>query len=103
MLEHLAVGSDHRESKPKWISFKKEERAEGAKTDRWVVWSLQAALYLGEVKWKSSWRKYAFFPPPDRVFEEDCLRDIAKFCEEETIAHRKGRRAFRSPGTTECG
>lgn len=39
---------------------------------------------LGEVKWFGRWRKYAFFPERDCVFEQDCLRVIAEFCERHT-------------------
>ena len=27
---------------------------------------------IGEIKWYGSWRKYAFFPKNNTVFEEDC-------------------------------
>ena len=40
---------------------------------------------LGQVRWFPRWRKYSFFPRPDRVFESSCLRDIADFCERETL------------------
>lgn len=80
---------------PKWISFRLKERKTGAKTDVWDVWSLKLPpAYLGTVKWFSRWRKYAFFAARDRIFEQDCLRDLAEFVESETEKHRKGRRAF---------
>lgn len=78
----------------KWVSFQVEDRRLGAKTDVWHVWSLQNPKHLGLVKWFAAWRRYAFFPAPETIFEQDCLRDIAAFIEAETTKQRKGRRAF---------
>lgn len=41
------------------------------------------------VKWYGGWRKYAFFPYADTLFEQDCLRDIAKMLDEVTEEWRK--------------
>lgn len=81
---------------PKWVSFQLEEpRRVGRKTDLWHVWSLNSPpRHLGVVSWFSAWRKYAFYPSSSTIFEQDCLRDLATFIEEETTKHRKGRRAF---------
>jgi hypothetical protein len=79
----------------RWVSFQLEDRRAGAKTDVWNVWSLKTPpFHLGRVKWFSSWRKYAFFPTSQTLYEQDCLRDIAGFIEAETLNHKKGRRAF---------
>lgn len=43
---------------------------------------------LGEIKWYSGWRKYCFFPDEGSLYEQECLRDIAEFCEQTTIAHK---------------
>ena len=40
--------------------------------------------FLGDIRWYSKWRKYAFYPRADTLFEHECLRDIAAFCEEQT-------------------
>jgi hypothetical protein len=72
---------------PKWIEFRQLPRPEKRKTDIWKVLpkSDEYALPLGEVRWYSQWRRYAFYPGPGRpVFEPTCLRDIASFCEDET-------------------
>lgn len=42
---------------------------------------------LGRIRWFGRWRKYAFEPAPNTIFEQDCLRDIAAFCEDLTAAH----------------
>ena len=36
---------------------------------------------LGQVKWYGPWRCYSFFPEAGTLFEKQCLRDIAAFCE----------------------
>jgi hypothetical protein len=79
----------------RWVSFQLEDRRRGAKTDVWHVWSLkQPPAHLGLVKWYGAWRRYAFFPAPETIFEQDCLRDIAAFVESETEKQRKGKRTF---------
>jgi hypothetical protein len=61
------------------------------KTQVWEVASHDWAL-LGMVKWYSRWRCYSFYPVRDTIYNAGCLRDIAAFCERETIARRKARR-----------
>jgi hypothetical protein len=77
-----------------WITFKPNDRRLKAKTDTWEVWSMDGTSHVGQIRWWSSWRKYCFFPKPETVFEQDCLRLIADFVEEKTAVHRKGKRAF---------
>ena len=77
------------------MGFTKSDRRQDAKTDLWDVWSLRGAIHLGWVKWFPHGRKYAFHPAELTVFDEDCLREIATFCELETQRHKAGRRAFR--------
>lgn len=45
-------------------------------------------VILGIVKWFAPWRQYSFYPNGDTVFEKDCLRDIAVFCEDKTKEQR---------------
>jgi hypothetical protein len=79
---------------PRWISFQLEDRLGGMKTDVWHVWSVRnPPAHLGVVKWAATWRRYAFFPGPQTLYEEECLRDLATFLVEQTAAHRKGKRA----------
>ena len=58
---------------------------------RTVVWRVRPqgeALTLGLVQWFSHWRKYCFFPCEPTVFDANCLREIADFCETRTQEHR---------------
>jgi hypothetical protein len=68
----------------KWIRFEKRPTTPGYKTDIWHVVATQGDGYLGTVKWWGGWRRYCFFPADGSLYEQDCLRDIADFCETET-------------------
>lgn len=70
-----------------WIRFNEMRRSASGRTRIWHVVSLDGQL-LGEVHWFSRWRKYAFFPHPGTVFEQDCLRELATFCERQTAEHK---------------
>lgn len=58
------------------------------KTKTWWVVNKHSDICIGNIGWFATWRKYSFFPKPDIVFEEDCLRDIADFCETKTKEHK---------------
>lgn len=68
-----------------WISF--HEIKGTAKTRRWDVMAKDGA-WLGIVGFHAQWRRYAFFPVQGSIFEADCLRDMAEFCETMTAAWR---------------
>ena len=72
----------------KWIKFKITPRLPGRKTDIWFIETKDGNTTLGLVKWYSHWRKYCFIPAEDTIFEQDCLRDIASFIEDQTKLHR---------------
>lgn len=72
----------------KWIEFEFAPAPANQKTQRFNVVSIQGRDVLGQVKWFGRWRKYCFFPAPDMVFEEDCLRDIARFLEQVTTEYK---------------
>lgn len=58
------------------------------KTRMWEILDGNKML-LGTVAWYGRWRQYAFCPVHNSVFEKTCLRDLAKFCELKTQAHRR--------------
>lgn len=58
------------------------------KTKTWQVATRPDLAPLGMVKWWGPWRKYAFFPFANTLFESLCLREIALFCEGQTKEHR---------------
>jgi len=83
-----------------WLDFVRT--VPNKKTQVWDVYVRNTDTYLGIIKWYAPWRKYCFFPMGEKykngfysvvhetVFEEVCLRDIAKFIETETFRQRRG-------------
>ena len=59
----------------KWLSFEEDDHYEG-KTRRMVVVSKKHLNILGEIKWYTNWRQYAFFPEPGTVWNPECMKDI---------------------------
>jgi len=69
----------------KWIRFR--EVAATGKTQRWLVETL-TGVTIGTVHWWGAWRQYCFSPEANTIYERQCLRDIAQFCESRTRATR---------------
>jgi hypothetical protein len=59
------------------------------KTKTWKVIAKDGNIVLGYVGWFGRWRCYTFFPEPNTVFEQTCLRDIADFMKSQTKDHRQ--------------
>ena len=74
---------------PKWIEFELLPQIDNKKTKIWMVRATQGGVYIGEIKWYSGWRTYAYFPIENTVYEDDCLRDIANFINEQMKARAK--------------
>ena len=70
-----------------------EERPPTGKTRRFLVTDA-GGNPLGDVKWFSAWRRYAFYPGRLTVYEPTCLRDIATFID-GLMAERKAMAALR--------
>ena len=51
---------------------------EGRKTLRYEVVNT-SDIPLGEIKWQTGWRRYAFYPANDCLFDSDCLKEITNF------------------------
>ncbi len=60
------------------------------KTKIWKVVNKTDGSVLGGVKWFGRWRGYAFYPAYPTVYEQVCLRDIARFVEDRTKEYKKG-------------
>lgn len=63
----------------KWIATAFEGMSDSGKTHRMVIVSKESGDRLGEIRWYGAWRKYAFFPDAETLFENQCLQDIAEF------------------------
>jgi hypothetical protein len=70
-----------------WIIFLEGPRL--PKTRTWFVLTKEGEQGLGRIQWFSRWRKYCFFPLGDTAFEQDCLQEIASFCEQRTREHKQ--------------
>jgi len=58
------------------------------KTLVWGVVNKYDDGWIGWVSWYAAWRKYSYFPRPETVYEQVCLREIAAFCERKTREHK---------------
>jgi hypothetical protein len=64
----------------KYIRFEKLPKDSNRKTDIYkVVTKYDTPEILGSIEWFGRWRKYAFFPYQNTVFEPVCLNDIINF------------------------
>ena len=70
----------------KWIDFVLVK--EGEKTNAWHIVTNKGRKMIGIIKWFPRWRKYAFFPFADTIYEDDCLKDIAEFIEQQMIERK---------------
>lgn len=81
----------------KWIRFEKVGRPRGRLTDIFLVVTKDGGkdgagfAELGEIRWHAPWRRFAFFPADATLYESQCLRDLAAFCDEQTEARRRAR------------
>lgn len=64
-----------------WISICFSCNSKSGKTKIYKIMSDYGG-FIGEIKWYAQWRKYAFYPQNNTVYEQDCLKDIAQFLEE---------------------
>jgi hypothetical protein len=64
------------------LDIKNERPSESGKTLIWDVFN--SGVWLGVIRWYAPWRTYCFYPLPDRVFDQSCLREIATKLQFET-------------------
>lgn len=70
-----------------WIFFGYQRKSKSGKTSQWYVQDAGGRV-LGEIKWYARWRRYALYPEPETVWEQNCLQTCANFCEVQTDKHR---------------
>jgi hypothetical protein len=70
-----------------YVQFDMTALSPSGKTKLWNVSSLMNGEVIGVVKWYAAWRKYAYFPVGESVYDVTCLADISKFLKQETDAH----------------
>lgn len=85
--------------KARWIRFDPVATPPSRKTKVWQVTANQGNMVLGVVLWSTGWRRYVFAPYQNTSYEQDCLRDIASFVEDETRKHKNARVPADDPHT----
>ena len=43
---------------------------------------------LGQIKWYPGWRRYAFFPDSETLYDSSCLKDIQNYIDELMVEHK---------------
>ena len=71
-----------------YIEFRDAGTSPSGKTRVWNVVTKPGGYIIGKIAWWAAWRRYALHPEDGSVFEQDCLRTIASFCETETQEHK---------------
>ena len=74
-----------------YLQFKQRGTSDSGLTKLWAVLGAQDKV-LGSIRWYAPWRKYCFYTLEGgaMVFDVNCLREIADFCEAETRSHNAG-------------
>ena len=72
-----------------YLKFVLLDKPVNRKTNTWMVAPKFGTSNLGEIKFHPAWRRFCFFPFPARLFDKDCLRSVADFCEAKTIEWRR--------------
>ena len=87
----------------KYIYFWHDRGNDKPKTQLWEIFSKENHTWLGRIKWFARWRCYSWSSTyitgdhfaegqrfvSDIVFEKECTREIADFCDKLTIEHRQ--------------
>ena len=60
------------------------------KTRIWLIRNGYNKCTLGTIKWYAAWRRYAFYPDADTVFDEGCMRTILEFLALKNKEHHSG-------------
>ena len=61
------------------------------KTQVYSILNKNNKYLLGIICWKSTWRKYCFFPNKDTVFDSKCLKDITEFLDKLMKERKKSK------------
>ncbi len=65
--------------------------SKSGKTKIWDVHNKYDNGMLGRIAWFGRWRKYAFYPWPETVFEEVCMLELSQFIMVQTEEQRRVR------------
>ena len=76
-----------------YLAISPGTKKEGQKTYTYCVFSAGTAILLGVVKWRTGWRRYAFEPEVNTVFDSACLTEMAQFLDQQTAMQKRKRDA----------
>lgn len=54
------------------------------KTQVFKVTSKDESTILGQIQWHGAWRKYVFAPNQNTIYDNKCMIELARICEEKT-------------------
>lgn len=63
------------ETPSEYLAFHEDDHW-GRKTKRIVIVSKRNLSILGDIRWFSRWRQYAFFPEADTIWNRQCMKDV---------------------------
>lgn len=69
--------TDLRVHENKWMAYEEVEPAKPRRTRIISVVNRRSRLSLGLLKWYGPWREYSFFPYPNTLFNNGCMRSIS--------------------------
>lgn len=71
-----------------YISFIKERRKKGKKTDTWKIVTMESGQ-LGFIKFDGAWRQYIFLPDAHTKWSASCNDQISAFLKEQNSKWRR--------------
>ena len=71
----------------KHLEFNFVRNSESGKTKIWTVFNTTTYEHIGNIRWAGNFRKYAFYPNNDTMYDSNCLQDISEFLEKATKEH----------------
>lgn len=83
----------------RWLWIELARASESGRTHVWHVRSKSSGDLLGRVAWFGRWRQYAFHPVGDTVYNAQCMRDLADFCEWQNREKKRRDEEARACGT----
>ena len=81
-----------KETVKKYIEIRVSGESTSGRTQIWQVLNCRHLFICGEIRWHGAFRKYCFYPSNSTLFDWDCLRMVADFCEEKTKEHYETKR-----------
>lgn len=78
-----------RKTESRWLDFRLQPGVPGRSTSKFNVHNVITGTVLGYIAWYPSFRKYAFYPVPETVYDAECLEDIAAKLRELMESHKR--------------